>query len=324
MNSSNSSSVSTDYVSSALLIVFGSVAVFSNMAIIFVLLSNLTLLKKSAFVAGMVAGDLLDGFSLIINGSVKIIRSLDGTASLMVHPSYCMKMFALPSYLIGNQISSIMFLFSGVERFLAVQYYDWYFRKWTNKLAWKLTSLAYIFCIASLVTSVVISLSYDPSTRTPIVCSVPGGTSSNYTAYNYIIAIVSGTVAIMGSLIAMVLFTRRKMKIHSVTNVSGIVKNHLKAQWRLTRITFCLAVADLALVVVPTVLALITSNIGTSIRTWSQSLLCIRSFLNLVIYLLVNYDFRSAALNAIGIEKNTALFDQTAVTRLGEKSMSRF
>lgn len=80
---------------------------------------NMTYLKKSPFIAGTAVSDLLDGIALTINGSFKIIRVIEERASLMVHPTYCMKRFVIPSCLLGNQISCTMFLFCGAERFLS-------------------------------------------------------------------------------------------------------------------------------------------------------------------------------------------------------------
>lgn len=297
MNNSTTSNVAAVIVPSAIQISFGAVAIISNLIIFLVLLCNTTYLKKSAFIVGMAMGDLLDGVALTINGSFKIQRVFDGTTSLMVHPTYCMKLFVIPSYLLGNQISSVMFLLTGVERFLAIKYYDWYYLKWSNKTAWLATSSAYLYCIVSWSSAVVISASYDASYTISILCTVPAITNTNYTSYNYCISIVGGTVAVAGSLVAMVLFTKKKIRVKSTSDVSTTTKNHVRKQWNLTRLTLCLATLDLGLVVTPTFLSLVVSNDTTStMRSWSLQMLCLRSFLNLIVYLFANSDFRAAAL----------------------------
>lgn len=201
-----------------------------------------------------------------------------------------------------------MFFLSGVERFLSVHCYDWYYIKWSNKIAWVLTACVYFYCAISLSVAFIINLSYDASYRIAILCNIPAALNSTYTAYNYCISIVGGTAAIAGSIIAMVLFTRRRKRVHSAATISNTVKSHVKSQWNLTRLTLCLAIVDLALVVLPTLVALITSNIvANNVRAWSLQLLCLRSFLNLIIYLVFNADFRLATQKAVGLKKNTQL-----------------
>lgn len=313
MNNSTTSSLSDIIVSSTSQIIIGAVAILTNGTILCVLLSNVAFMKKSSFVTGMAIGDLLVGLAVSISGAFKIIRIFDGTSSLMVHPSYCMEIFVIPSYLMGNQISSVMFLLCGVERFLAVKYYDWYYMKWSNKIAWYLTGCAYVYCTVSLTSAVSLSLSYDAKYRIPILCTVAAATTSAYTTYTYWISIIGGAIACAGSLTAMVLFTKRKLRVHDA--ISNVAKNHIKKQWNATRVALCLAVFDLGLVVVPTFLSLVASTAATnSIRSWSLQMLCMRSILNLVVYLSVNSDFRAATLKMLSLQtKVVALLSSVRV-----------
>lgn len=304
MNNSTISSTD-DVILSTVQICFGSIGILSNFIIFFVLLSNKAYFKKSAFIASMAFGDLLDGLSLTCLGTQRLMRSFDGSTLIMVHPSYCMKAFVVPSYMLGNQISSLMFLLGGIERFLAIHCYDWYYQKWSNKLAWVLTSSTYLYCFVSLAVAFVISYTYPPATVVPILCTVPAATSTTYTAYNYFVSITGGIAAIVGSLVAMVLFTKRKSRVRGSEIVSSSVKSHVKRQWNLTKIALFLAILDCGLVVIPAFLSLITSNIIINvIRSWSLQLLCLRSFLNLFVYLFINSDFRASALKSIGLENN--------------------
>lgn len=304
------------YISALQYATFGSVAVATNLAIIFVLLRNTAYFKKSALIAGLAFGDLIDGFALTVIGALRVAHYFDGTNSLSVHPSYCMKILITPMFLMGNQIPGVMFFLIGLERFLAVYYYDWYFYKWSNKFAWMLTACVYLFCIASVAASFFVAFSFDVSYKISIACGTVSVIGSTYSAYNYGLAIIGGSVAAVATVIAMILFAKRRNRAgYASTND----KAHIKKQWQMTKTTMCLTVVDFAFLVVPSIIITLSSGFNvdfhvniTQLKVWALQLVCFRSILNLLIYLAVNTEFRSAALQSISYKikgiGNTNLF----------------
>lgn len=311
----NSSTASYDlYISSIQYVVFGSVAFVTNLTILFILYRNVQYFKKSAFIAGLAFGDFLDGVSLTVIGAVRIVQYFDGTDSLTVHPSYCMKILIIPVFLMGNQIPGVMFFLVGLERFLAICCYDWYYFKWSNKFAWMLTASAYIYCILSVAASFVIAFSYDSDYKIGISCGTAAVIGPTYSAYNYGIPIVGGIVAAVATITAMVAFTQHRRRINRIANLSTNAKIHVKKQWQLTRITLCLVAIDFCFMVIPSIIITLSSgfkvkfNVNmSSLKAWSLQLVCFRSILNIILYLVINSDFRAAAFRALSLKTSGSL-----------------
>lgn len=299
------------FISAVQYIVFGSISVVTNLTIIFILLRNIKYFKKSALIAGLATGDLIYGFSLMVIGAERVIRYYAGTDSLTIRPFDCMKNLINPLLLVGNQIPGVMFLLIGIERFLAVYCYDWYYLKWSNKFAWTLTVIMYIYCTLSVSVAVLVTLSYDINYKIGIACGTANLVGPTYSAYNYGIGIVGGLVVGVATVVAMIKFTKRKSRLVGEGYTPMNVKTHVKKQWLLTRSTLCLAVADFAFLVMPSIIITLSSGFNvnfhvnlTQLKVWALQLVCFRSILNIIIYLLLNSEFRSAASHAVCCCKN--------------------
>lgn len=298
---------------------FGSTAVITNLIILFILFCNIKYLTKSAFITGLAFGDLVDGIALILNGAVRIVQILNGTSTLTVHPTYCMKIVVAPIFIMGNQIPGAMFFLVGFERFLAVWHYDWYYAKWTNKLAWQLTVCVYMFVLFSLAVSIGVAFSYGNDYRIPIACYTQSVTGPVYSSYNYSVAIVGGFVAAAATIVAMIIFTKRKARVTCSSNVSSIMKSHVKKQWYITRMSLCLVTVDFGFLVVPSILVTLASGLPDSVlnsatlKTWPLQMVSFRSVLNIIIYLVINSEFRNAARCAFCFMKKGTMFTMTTV-----------
>lgn len=305
----NSIPIALDFSTPIQYISFGSVAVIANCMVIFILLRNKKFFQKSAFISGLALGDLLDGLALVVNGTMRILQGLNGTSSLLVHPSYCMITVVQPIFILGNQIPGVMFFLVGAERFLAICYFDWYYRKWSNKFAWMLTACAYIFSICSVAAAFIVAFSFDSTFKIAIACFTQSATGPVYSVYNYSVSIIGGMVAVVTTLTAMIVFTHRKAVVIRSSNVSTTIKSHVKKQWHITRMALCLAVVDFCLLVIPNILVALSSwYVNTSLgaaalRTWPLQLVSFRSILNVVIYLCINSEFQDAARLAFGSKR---------------------
>lgn len=293
-------------------ICFGLVAVFANLVIFFTLFRNIKYLKKSALITGLALGDLLNGLSLVGAGAMRLALFMNDMSALTVHPTYCMKIFLTPVVLMGHQIPGVMFLLVGTERFTAVYFYNWYHSKWSNKLGWTLTSCVYMLCIFSVLSGFGVTLSYEADYRTSINCLTPLVIGPTYSTFNYSIDIVGGVIAATATIIAMVTFTKRKSRVVCATHIPPAVKFHLKKQQQLSLIAFCLTVVDFTFLVVPSVMVTLVSgcfvNFNIRLETLYSvtiQLVCCRSILNVVIYILINQGFRRAIKHAFCFTKNS-------------------
>lgn len=292
---------------------FGSAAVISNLLVLIVLFSNFPLLKKSAFLVGLAIADIIDGSGLLSNGAVRFVRTLNGTSSLSVHPSYCMMIIVTPLLLLGNQIPGAMFLLVGIERLLAVACYQWYYAKWSNRLAWMLTLIAYAFSLLSVSVAFILAFMRKSTEKISVFCSLQLVVGNPYTYYNYIFSILGGIIAVSSTMLGLIIFKKRKKLAFSTTNVSVNMKRHVKNQWNLSKILLCLSFIDLSLVVVPN--SLFVSLTNPTIRGWALQLICLRSVFNIFIYLIINSEFRAAAFRSVGISVfHTSVHQITSIT----------
>lgn len=307
----NSSGTILDLTSNYQYVGFGSTAVTVNCLILTILLINGRFLKKSALIIGLVIGDLMNGLSLLASGSVRIVRAMNGTLSISVHPFYCFSYSYTSLFLLGNQIPGVMFLLIGFERFLAVKYFDWYRTKWTPKMAWILTMMAHLYVSISLSVAAITVYSQPNDNRVTVTCGTPNVVGLAYSVYNYGISVIGGTVSTVCTLTAMIIFTRRHRRLTANPLVSNQIKNFVKSQWSQTRAMLILSILDLAMVVFPNVLAIIVSAFNATnvkLGNLSQMLSCSRSFLNIIIYISVNHEFRKAALKLLCCKKDKAYF----------------
>lgn len=315
MNNSTNITKVTDLTAYFQYVGFGSTAVVTNCIILLILFTNTNVLKKSAFYVGLALGDLLDGLSLLVSGAVRITNVLNGL-NQTVHPFYCFSKAYTSLFLLGNQIPGAMFFLIGFERFLAVHYFDWYRIKWNAKKAWFLTTIAYIYVAISLLVGAIITYVQPKDSRISLSCGTPTVVGNAYSIYNYGVSIVGGTVAAICTLASTAMFAKRHQRLKTNATVSHQIRTFVKKQWRQTRAMLCLAIIDVALVVVPNVLAALVTGFKVSIPNvnlggLSLQLSCSRSFFNIIIYFVVNREFRNAAFNLVKCRKNNTITGQS-------------
>lgn len=287
-------------------VIIGLMAILSNLIILFVLFRNKKYLVKCAMITGLAFGDFLDGVALLGNGARRIYMIADKT---MVHPSFCMSTFT-PVFLMGNQIPGAMFFLIGVERILAVYQFDWYYAKWTYRLAWMCTSFAYMFCTVSLGVAFLVTYFQHSNATIPITCNTPLVMGKEYIIFNYFITIVGGTVAGVGTIAAMIMFTKRKNRATGSSSESNNpMRTYFKKQCSQTRLMLCISILDLGLVVLPNILLTLENGFNVvsnaDLPTWSLQIISLRSVLNIFIYFIVNPEFRRSTFIAFGMKPKT-------------------
>lgn len=285
----------TDLTSYYQYVCFGSAAVLANLFVIIVFCQNKLLFKRSAFILGLAFGDVLNGVALCVSGIVRILYICQGKSKLMVHPFTCIKSFT-QLFLSGNQITALMFVAIGAERFLAIKYFEWYHNKWSHSKAWSCTAVVYGYCTISLAAAWFMVYWQPSISLVSITCGTPTVVGKAYSIYNYSLAIIGGTLASVLTIAATVTFSMRKKHLLEQNSNNG--HGFVHRQWRLTKVMTCVAVMDFCLVAVPNILLLLTGGfkiqLGGNVGGWSLQVICFRSVVNLFIYLCSSGDFRRA------------------------------
>lgn len=282
----------------------GAATILTNLLIFIVFAKNRSLFKKSSFLVGLAIGDFVNRIGLMGIGAIRVydyVNSFEIFATF--HPFVCM--LGYPSIIvIGNQISGVMFLFIGLERFLAVLYFDWYYNNWSNKLGWLFTGCAYALCFISICMAFVASY-LQP--HIPLVnrhCGPGPAVGTVYIIYHYFLPVTSGSIAVWATIMATISFWIRRHRVTPEASITEQMKNHLKKQWN-TTVTMCLlSILDLMVNVIPNFLLILTSGFRLipnmpSFAGWAIQIIGVRGCLNFFIYLLVNHEFRAASRKTI-------------------------
>lgn len=273
---------------------FGSLDTLVNLFILFVLVVNIKLLKKFAFIFGFAVGDLINGLSLFIAGVMRLKRLYDKTLYNVVHPSACMP--TVQVYIFGYQMSACMFFFIGVERSIAVSLFSWYHKKWTDKTSWIGNFYVFLFATVALIVSYITSYNQPAYVKIPLECGVPKTVGSVYSIYNFAVAAAGGVMAFVPTLASFFVFNRRKkLIIKQGSSYSASFKQSINKNMKMTKLLLSLAFIDLSMVAVPNMLQILyLMNIITLVPlpNWLLQLMCFRGSLNLLIYMLTNNEFR--------------------------------
>lgn len=278
---------------------YGTVVILLNLAIIAILLKRKSLLKKSAFIFGLAVADFMEGLGLVVGGISKILRTLDGSILQQVHPSACMKE-TIVVVLFGIQLPGVMLFMIGIERFIAIHYFKWYYKKWTNKTSWLAALFGYLFCIVSILVSVLLANLKPDKSRTTLFCIGLSVVGPEYMFFNFFVSIFGGLIAALMTFVALVEY---KMKSVQFLNALGNMKAHMQRQLRITRLMFIVAFLDFCLVVVPNVVTMLVAVFNVTfeslpaVSSWTFLMICVRSSMNLFLYLFINTEFRAVALS---------------------------
>lgn len=293
----------------------GSLTVTLNIFLLIILFSDKCLLKKSAFIFGLAIGDVLDGFSLLTSGLVRIKRANENTIDDLVHPSVCLTQIT-SLFVLSNQITGTMFLIIGIERFIAVKYFGWYHKNWTDRVSWICTTISFVYSLISLGVVFVITFTQPNNATVSYVCSTPLVIGMAYSFYNYMVPVVGGSIAILATIASLIVFRRRRRQLYSnistlsFSNNNNSLKQSLRKQWKLTKVFLILAILDFALMTVPNFVSLLaaTAKITAfqSAAAYFLQIICGRGAISLFVYIFINSDFRAVTCQLLHIKtKNT-------------------
>lgn len=286
----------------------GFATLITNIIILFVLIRNRPLLKKSAFVVGLCFGDILNGLALLISGIQRIHYTNHGMDGNIVHRFTCLQ-YVTTLWLVGSQIPTVMMFLIGTERLMAVAYFSWYYKKWTITLSWALTLFVYLLVSISIGAAWFLLYGLPENETTTILCYTSNVIGVGYGSYNYGVAIVCGCTAIVTTTASLIKFVVKKRSL-SMNNRSQIyMQKFVQKQWQITTSMTCVIVFDFIMVVIPNVVLLMI-NLKykfpvdlKNLASWSADLVCLRSALSFFVYLALNGDFRIAFYKATNLQK---------------------
>lgn len=302
--------IENDYTNVNVYIACGAAAALANIIVVFVLFRNKQLFIKSSFIAGLSVGDIINGLALLITGLNRTSYMTKGISSNPVHPLICLKGFTT-LWLIGIQLPTVMMLLVGIERVIAVASFNWYYKKWTDKTGWLLTGAVYLYVAGSIGTLWVMICSYSENVTVSLTCATPSVIGVGYGTYNYGMAIICGSAAIVTMIVSLVFMIKKKRKFQNSNQTNVSIQKFLKKQWHITKSMACIAFFDFVMVVIPNMLLLMLTYKFQfppelrSVGSWSADLVCSRSTLSLFIHLLFNRDFRNGFLKAFGIKQSS-------------------
>lgn len=141
-NSSNATQNSSSFTFFYLCIVIGTLSIVTNLIIIFITLYNISIFKKSAYMCGLALGDILKATALVVAGITRIEYQRLNILNVVVSRKYCWKTIGI-ILLLGLQIPAIMVFLIGIERFVAVILFQWYYSNWSDTKAWIATCIGY-------------------------------------------------------------------------------------------------------------------------------------------------------------------------------------
>lgn len=225
-------------------------------------------------------------------------RIQSNTVTSLVHPLLCMPTTQLQIF--GNRFLAAMFILVGIERSVAVGFFSWYHKKWTDKKSWFGNLCVMFVFIVSLSAAYSIASTQPAGSKTTFECSVWAVNGLPYTMYHLGLGSFSGLMAFVPTLASLVVFYRRKkhMQKHDAIYTMAL-KCSVTRNLKMTKLLLALACLDLCLVALPNLLQILLLFGFISIQAlafWFSRLPCLRGALNLFIYTFINDEFRSALL----------------------------
>lgn len=262
-----------------------------------IIIKNKQLFVKSAFTFGLAAADMIEGLGLVISSTLKVVRTLNGIINLSAHPVVCLKDNILAW--MGIQLPGIMLFMIGIERFVAIHYFNWYFNKWTNKASWVSTVAGFTFCLCAVILAIGLAYNQPANSLISFICSGVLTVGKTYMTFTFSVSIFGGLMAALLTLVALAEFKTKRIQFAS--NKKNM-KNHMKRQLRTTILMSVISILDLCMVVIPNIITMLVNvfdvNLGNmySVSSWAFFFTTVRSSSNLFIYLLVNQEFRLVAI----------------------------
>lgn len=269
----------------------GIAAIVSNILIFVILFSDKKLLSHSAVIAGFAWSHLLLGCYIGISGFVRVIQK--DILYQKISPMTCLRTVYPVTYPMAFQCSALLLCMVGTERLIAVAFPHWFRRWFSQRRMWYLLGLGFLVVLSSVAVGISLASALPPTTRQ---CGQPGVFGNSYTAFVRAASAAGGTVAVILTITAMIIGTRRIRRMPLLSGEAG----KLKKQVQMTRAMLSVSFADFCLVVVPNTVSFVAAGTGANLPSFmgplpSNIAFCVNATIGIVCYLTFNTQFRRAA-----------------------------
>lgn len=284
----------------------GVVGAILNILALICICSNKKFLKKSAFLTGLIVGNIFNSGYSISNGTHRLLNALDP----LRNPNYtawdCMMAPFIPTWaLLGGEAPSLIILLFGFERLSALATPAWHFQKWKPKWSWMAVGVVYVYAFVTVVIAWFVVAFAKPSDSGAVSrdCFVHSVIGQAFSCYYYGLQIFCGVAAVVATLSALAAgWCRLKMSQTDST------KSRLHKQIRITRHMLALAVVDFFLVAVSNLVLYLTmltkfTGLPSGASNHGAVAYCCNATVCVLAYLAVNKNFRDCFLKCYKLEK---------------------
>lgn len=313
------SSSSTTFADNVAYIVLGSITACLNLLIFAVLISDKTLLRRSALLAGIALGNLFLGINLFSNGIYRInaISTFETPATI----ANCVSLVFPLLYQMGFNTEACFLILAGLERFLAIHAHNWFRKAWTSSMAWKLA----LGACGLVITILVITLTAPIPDRaaTTWQCGLSMLYGSNYIKFSSLFSCLAGLTSATFTVVAYILCVRRMRKLPLASGEAGRVRKQLQ----LTKSMITISCFEVALMAIPNFLSLLGNfrvPLPSFIRPSNSSYTnAVNSMVAFFAFVAFNSNFRKAAIQFLRLQKLASALSQAKMTPVNITTVAR-
>lgn len=285
-------------------IIFGGIALFINLTVIATLVKGKNLLAKWPTVGALTFGNLSSAVHSFAYGIYRLPLIKMGTIDLPLDSWICMATLVPTCHVAAYSIPPVIQCVIGVERLVAICAFNWYRVHWTPKKTWYAVSILMLITLAGTATP----LWYKVFSKHEIVtreCSSPKIIGVDYLFSLIDFAIIIGVTSSLFSIGAFFIGRCRMKKMEPSDNSgSPEYTSQFKRQMKISYAMLTVAIFDLALVTVPSVLTVVQLSFempdSAKISLYSISY-CIYSTVNVIVCVVMNTSLRNAAIQTLRI-----------------------
>lgn len=288
----------------------GIIAAIASLLALLLIFLRPKLRQSQILFVGLALSDLLNSASFIVSGSVHYTQVLSGDVYRLIPAIDCTKQAHFFLVTLGQIWPTTATLAMSLERLVAIKNPIWYHNFWSFKMSILWSSVAFGFSFISSVAAVIVAV-VRGNTLASALCSPGMVVGIGFSAYNYGIIVVMGTLSLIVSIYTVHLVNKRAraLELRTVISANSILvadeKKKLKKQkWLVFTVTF-ISLLNFILTIIPNIISLL---ITTNIIFWTYGNLsfylikdsfCINSAFTLIAFVSVNPEFRLALLSLV-------------------------
>lgn len=283
-------------------IIFGGLALAINLVILATLIKQKHLLAKWPSVVALAVGNLASALHSFVYGVYRMPLVYLGTIDEPLSSWICMATLIPTCHVLAYSVPPVIQCIIGLERIVAICAFNWYRVHWTPKKTW--WAIAVILSIT--IPASAVPLWYRVFTNHTIVnreCSSPRLIGLDYLFAEIRFAIIVGVASAAFSIGAAIIGRCRMRKLQPTSSSVEYV-SQFRRQFKLSWSMLIVAIFDLALVTVPSILTVVNLSFempdSAKVSLYSISY-CVYSTVNVVVCIVMNSTLKMAVKGMIRI-----------------------